>query len=117
MTYKTGSINEIQVSDTDPSTDIDDNDCIGWRSIPEIAASSEDCDMDRTEWLDFILYEQDHMISSLEYAKLKLASFAVKPLISEPVIVLPNTWATCSCISHHLFMKISKITLHINLYK
>ena len=36
MTSKMGSINEMQV-DTYPRTDIDDNDPIGWRSLPDIA--------------------------------------------------------------------------------
>ena len=43
-TSKTGSINERQGSDTDPSTYIEDNDSIGWRSLPEIATSSEESD-------------------------------------------------------------------------
>ena len=63
MTSKTDSINEIQVIDTDPSADIEDNYSIGWRSLPEIATSSEDsdtCDTDWTEWLDDCFYEQDH---------------------------------------------------------
>ena len=43
-------------------------------------------------------YEQDHMISNLEYAKLKLSNFAVKPLISKPITALFDTGATC-CVS------------------
>ena len=44
MTSKTDSVTAIQVSDSDTSTDIEDNDTIGWRSLLEIASSSEDSD-------------------------------------------------------------------------
>ena len=46
------SVNEIQVSNTNHSTDIEDNDAIGWRSLHEVATTSEDsntCDTDETE--------------------------------------------------------------------
>ena len=48
---KTDSINEIHVSDSDHSTDIEDNDSIGWRSLPDIATSEDidTCDTDETE--------------------------------------------------------------------
>ena len=70
MTFKADSINEIQASDTDPSTAVEDNDSIGWKSHPEIARTSEESDthdMDKTELLDDSFYEQDHKISNLEY--------------------------------------------------
>ena len=47
------------------------------------------------------------MISNIEYAKLKCLHFAVKLLNNKPTIALFNIGATCSCISHHLFQKIS----------
>ena len=47
------------------------------------------------------------MLLNLEYIKLKLSSFAVNLHNSEPLIALFDTEATCSCISHHLFTKIS----------
>ena len=47
------------------------------------------------------------MILNLKYTKLKLFNFAVKPLGSKLIIALFDIGATCPCISHHLFMKIS----------
>ena len=73
MTSKTDLVTEIQVCDFDTSTEIEDNDSVGWRSLPEIVSSSEDsdtCDTDKMEWLDDSFYQQAHMISNLEYAKL-----------------------------------------------
>ena len=52
MTSKTDSVIEIQVSDSDTSTDIEDNDAVGWRCLPELALTLEDsdaCDTDKTE--------------------------------------------------------------------
>ena len=74
VTSEIDSINEIQVSDSDHSTNIEDNDSIGWRSIPHITTTLYDsniCDTDEAEWLDDSFCEQKHMISKLEYAKLK----------------------------------------------
>ena len=51
-TSKTDSINEILVSDTNPSTDVDDNDSIGWRSLPKIANTSEVSDMCDTDEIE-----------------------------------------------------------------
>ena len=112
MTSKTGSINEIQVSDSDSSAGIEDNDSIGWRSLPEIATTLEDigtCNIDEMEWLDNSFYEQDHMISNLDYVKLKMSNFAVKLLNSKLIMALFDAEATCSCISHHLYINIYKI--------
>ena len=47
------------------------------------------------------------MISNIGYTKMKLSNFAVKCLNNKPTISLFDTGATCSCISHHLFQKIS----------
>ena len=109
MTSKTDSVAEIQVSDIATSTEIEDNDSMRWRSVSEIASTSEDsgtCDTDKTEWLGDNFYKQSHIISNLEYAKLKLSSFVLKLHDIKPIIALINTVATCSCISYHLFMKI-----------
>ena len=110
LTSKTDSINEIQISDADPHTDICNNDSIGWGGLPEIVTSLEDsdtCNPDRAECLDDSFYEQDHMISNLEYVKLKLSNSAVKLLNSKPIIALFDTGVTCSFISQQLFLKIS----------
>ena len=51
VTSKTNMVSEIQVSDSDHSIDIEDNDSMGWRSLPDIATSehSDSCDTDKTE--------------------------------------------------------------------
>ena len=85
-----------------------------WASLPDIATTSEDSvtfDTYITEWLDDSFYKQNHVISNLQYAKLKLPNLAVKLLNSEPIIVLFDTEATFSCTFYHLFIKISKLTL------
>ena len=57
-------------------------------------------------------YEQIHVISSLENAKLKLSNFVIKTLKPEPITALFDTGATCSCMSKQVFQKIaSKIDL------
>ena len=100
---------KTQVSDFDHSTDTEDKDAMGWRNLSEIATSedSESCDTDKTEGLDNNFYEQNHTISNLEYATVKLSNFVIEILSIEPIIALYDTGATCSCISHQLFMKIS----------
>ena len=68
MTTKDDSITEIQVSDLDASTEIEDNDSIEWRNLPEITLASEDsdiCDMDETEGLDDNFHQQVNMVSNL----------------------------------------------------
>ena len=48
---------EIQVSDLDTSTEIEDNDSSDWRHLPEIPSKSEDSNsgkIDETEGLDDI---------------------------------------------------------------
>ena len=100
---------ETQVSDSDTSTDIEDNDSIGQRILPEIASTSEDsdtCDTDKMEWQENSLYRQANAIWNLEYAKLKLSKFAVNHLDCKLIIALFDTGATCSSISYHLFSKI-----------
>ena len=52
ITSKAEPINEIQISDTDPGTDTEDNESTGWRSLPETVTPSEDsdtCDTDEKE--------------------------------------------------------------------
>ena len=86
----------------------EENDSIVWRSLPRILESSQEgdiCNSDDGKWLLQDFYIQEHMISNIEYAKLKLSNFAVKILKNEPIIVLFDTGVTCSCISHHLFQK------------
>ena len=110
MTMKNESVTKIQVNDLDTGTEIEDNDSLGWRSLPEIpltSESSDTCDMDKTKWLDNIFYQHTHTVLNLEYAKLKLSYFAVKHHDFDPIIALFNTGATCSCILYQLFMKIS----------
>ena len=50
---------------------------------------------------------QEHMISNIEYANLILSNFIIKILSNETIIALFHTGATCSCISHNQFQKIS----------
>ena len=57
-------------------------DSIGWRNLPGILESSDEgdtCNSD-DEWLSEDFYKQEHMISNIEYTKLKLSNFAVKIL-------------------------------------
>ena len=96
---------EIQVSDLDTNTEIEDNDSSGCRHLPEIAFTSEDSNSDETEWLDQTFYQSIHTVSNWEYAKLKLSHFAVKLQNSEPIIALSDTGPTCSCISFQLYTK------------
>ena len=124
MTMKTDSVTEKQVSDSDTTTGINYNDSAGWRNLPEIGSTLEEsdtCDTDEREWEDNSFYRQVHSVSNLEYAKLKLSSFAVKLLDCKPITALFDTWATCSCILYHLFTKISgkvdmtQISLQVNI--
>ena len=48
---KTNSVSEIQASDSNCSTDIEDNYSMGWRSLLDIATSedSDSCDTDENE--------------------------------------------------------------------
>ena len=105
-------ISEIQVSDSEEGIDTDDNDndSVGWRSLPDMVTTLEDSDSsdtDGAEWLDDSAYEQNHTISNSEYTKLKLSNFVVKILNTEPITALFDTGATCSCLSQQVFMKIS----------
>ena len=93
------TVSEIQASDLDTSTKMEDNDSMGWKSLPEMPLTSEDsdtCDMDETEWLNNYFYQQAHTVSSLEYTKLQLSNFAVKHHDCDPIII--DTRATISCI-------------------
>ena len=67
---------------------------------------SNTSDTDRPEWLEEF-YEQNHIISNLEYAKLKLSNSAVIFPSIEPITALFDTGATCSCILHQLLTNIS----------
>ena len=46
---------------------------------------------------------QEHMISNIEYAILKVFNFAVNLLNSKPILVLFDTRAMCLCTSYDLF--------------
>ena len=64
------TIGEIQVSDSDQSKDIKDNEnkYMGWRSLPDMVPTFKDSgssDTDWTEWLDDRFYEQNHTILRL----------------------------------------------------
>ena len=53
---------------------------MGWNNLPDmvlISDNSDTSDTDGTEWLNEF-YEQNHIISNLEYPNLKLSIFAVK---------------------------------------
>ena len=68
----------------DQSIDMDDNenDSIGWRSLPNMVTTSKDSDSsdtDGTEWLDDSFYEQNHSKYNLEYSKVKITKFCSEP--------------------------------------
>ena len=68
------TISEIQVSDSDQSIDTEDNenDSMGWRSLPDMVTTSEDCDSSDTDWtegLDDSFCEQTHILSIRLYGK------------------------------------------------
>ena len=91
MTTKYDSVTEIQLSDLDTSMEIEGDDSLGWRSLPQIpptSADSDTCATDEMEWLDDSFYQQAFMVSNLVYAKLKLSNFAVKLHDCNPIIVL-----------------------------
>ena len=72
MIIKSNSVTEIQVSNLDTSTEIEDNDSLVWRGLSEMPSMSEGidtCDIDETEWLDDTFYQHAHTVSNLEYAK------------------------------------------------
>ena len=53
-------VNEVQVSDFDQSMDIEDNDndSMGWRSLPDMATISEDSNASDTDGTEYaIIYE------------------------------------------------------------
>ena len=82
---------------------------MGSNHLPDIVMTSdnsETSDTDATEKLKEI-YEQNHIISNLEYAKPKLSNFAVKILKTEPITAPFDTGATCSCILKQVFQKIA----------
>ena len=51
ITSKTKTVSEVQVSASDQSVDTEDNanDFMGWRSLPDIATTSEDSDSSDTD--------------------------------------------------------------------
>ena len=84
----------------------EDHDSIGWRSLTGILESSDKgdtCNSHDEEWLPQDFRKQEHMISTIEYVKLKFFNFTAKILNNEPIISLFHTGAMGSCISHHLF--------------
>ena len=110
MTSKMNTVSEIKVIDSDQSMDIEENknDSMGWRSLPDIATTSEDSDSSDTngrECIDDSFYEQNHTISNLEYAKLKLSNVAVKHLSIEPITALCDTADTCLAYQKNYFRK------------
>ena len=95
------SITEVQISGLDNRTEIEDNESMGWRSLPAMPLTSEG-----SETYDNF-YQQTHKVSNLEYDKLKLSNFTVNLHECDPIIALFDTGATHSCISYQLFTKIS----------
>ena len=88
-------VSEIQTSDSDQSTDIDENfsDSMDWNNLPDMVMTSdnsETSDIDGMEWLDEF-YEQNHTVANLEYAKLKLSNVLVRSLKSEQMTALFDT--------------------------
>ena len=82
---------------------------VGWKNLPDMVIMFKDCDSsdtDGTEWLDNSFYEQNYIISNLEYANLILSNFAIKILKTEPITALFDTGATYSCVSQQIFRKI-----------
>ena len=62
-------------------------------NLPDIIMTPDNSDTSDTnemEWLD-MFYKQNHTISNLEYAKLKLSNFTVKILKTELIIALFDT--------------------------
>ena len=87
-----------------------DNDSIWWSCLLDILESSDKGDTndsDDTKWLYEDFHKQKYMISNKWYAKLKLSNVAVYLINNKPIMALFYTEATCSCIPHHLFQKIS----------
>ena len=115
-TLHLNTVSEIQTSDSDQDTEIDknDSDSMGWNNLPDMVMTPDNSDTsgtDGTEWLNEF-YEQNHIISNLEYAKLRLPNFAVKIFKTMPITALFDTGVTCSCISKQVFKKIvDKINL------
>ena len=80
ITPNMNTVSEIQVSDSDKSIDTEDNenDSMDWRSLPDMATTSEDSDSsdnDGTEWLDDSFYEQNHTIIKFRICKVKIITF------------------------------------------
>ena len=81
---------------------------MGWNDLLDmiiISDNNDTSDTDGMEWLDGF-YEQNHTISTLEYAKLQLSNFAVKILKTDTLTALLDTGATCLCILKQVFKKI-----------
>ena len=74
--HDSDTVIKYRFSDRDPSMIIGEDDSVGWRNPPELLESSDKdniCDSDDEEGLPQKFYKQEHMISNIEYAKLKLA--------------------------------------------
>ena len=69
--------------------------------------SDEEDSLFGTEWLDN-LCALDHVVSSVQEVKGKLATFIIKLFSKEPVLALFDTRGTCSCISVSLYEQICK---------
>ena len=79
-TPNTNTISETQVSNSNQSIDTDDNenDSMGWRSLPNMVTTSKDSgsiDTDGTEWLDDSFYEQNHNYIQFRKCKVKIIKF------------------------------------------
>ena len=86
----------MQTSDSDHNVDIDDdeNDSMDWKILHDIIITSEDSALsnaDGFEWINEIFVEENHTISNLEYAKLKLLNSEVNILSTEPITTLFDT--------------------------
>ena len=55
---------------------------MGWKNLPDMIMTSDNSDTSDTDGIEWLgkFYEQNHTISNLEYAKLKLSHFAIKKL-------------------------------------
>ena len=80
---------------------------MGWNNLPDMVMTSDISDTSDTDRAGrlYEFNEQNHIISNLEYVKLKLSHFTVKILIKDPITALFDTGATCPCISKQVFKK------------
>ena len=109
-TTKNDFVTEIQAIDSGTTAEIEDNDSMGWRSLPEIPMSSEDSDIhdtDETEWLTIIFINRPIWYQIWNMLNENYPKFSVKLHDCDPIIALFDTEGTCSCILYQLFTKTS----------